>query len=757
MTTINAIDERLDRRRLACLSGFILICGLTWLMFGAYYSYREFPWFTVICIAEAVLSALIIPFAQGSLAQRRIIVHGYLVFGFAGIMACSVISGQAVSYSQVFLCCTGLIAAHLVGLRAAFVWTIISVIGLVALHWGWFGPFPMIHQQTIFDKVVHCFGLTLVIFLFSCQAQLFFNEQTEDLIDVTGALRERTNMLSLAEEVAEVGHWRWDMQTNQIRFSRKLCSIYEINPDLGLDFDIETLLGRFSGAPQLRLMQALYDARSAGRAFSIELSFESSTGRRFSICRGFPEFDADGNIKGIFGIMKDDTEIYMASLELEAKAAELRQLATFDPLTELCNRRYFLEQAEITRDQCLERGTTMGLVLLDMDSFKQINDTQGHPIGDEVLKEVGRRLAQAAQPNDIVARLGGDEFVMLCTHVDASDLSSRVNTFISLLDAPIETSAKRMNLTASIGAAICPEHATSLDDLMSFADTAMYAAKSESQPYRLYHPEMTSKLLRRHRLEERLTNALQRDQFYLVYQPQVCMATGRILGFEALLRWDNGGIQVSPRDFMPVLETIPEIMDVGNWVLRQACQQVKNWSHQGFDVDISVNFSAVQFRNASILDQVTNALRDTQLDPNRLCIEITESILIEDVEITTQRLIGLKQLGVSISIDDFGTGYSSLAYLKNFPIDQLKIDRDFIKDFPDTDDGIIASSMVQLGQNLELDVVAEGIESQEQLKYLQQFGCHRYQGFYFSHPISPDDALKMLQDQTHCRQPSIAL
>jgi EAL domain-containing protein (putative c-di-GMP-specific phosphodiesterase class I) len=295
---------------------------------------------------------------------------------------------------------------------------------------------------------------------------------------------------------------------------------------------------------------------------------------------------------------------------------------------------------------------------------------------------------------------------------------------------------------ASAGIALCPDHTTSPTDLLAYADTAMFVAKDKKLGHTVYTPDMTERLVEYRIMQEQLSRALDRNEFFLVYQPQVQLATGKVIGVEALLRWRHGGQVISPARFVPLLEKSREIIAVGRWIVRDACRQLREWNDAGYDVSVSINLSAVQFNDNDFFRYITSPIEEFQLDPRQLDFEITESLLVDDVNQATQRLTQLKMLGVSISIDDFGTGYSSLAYLRQFPLDRLKIDRAFVKDIPDDDDGVIARSIVVLAKALGLKVLAEGVETKAQLEFLQSLDCDECQGYLLNPPASAEEASK---------------
>lgn len=428
------------------------------------------------------------------------------------------------------------------------------------------------------------------------------------------------------------------------------------------------------------------------------------------------------------------------SQDLQAKSQTLHALATTDALTGLINRFQFHERLRETLQESQENSTPMALFLIDMNGFKEINDTLGHPVGDEALVSIANLLVEEFGAGAEVARLGGDEFCLIKTDLASpEDADAIAQAAVELLTHRCTLGDTSFPLSASVGYCLCPEHAANDKDALAFADTAMFHAKEHRLGFARYEREMTEKLVEYRTVQEKLSLALEQEEFFLVYQPQVCLTTGIVNGVEALLRWRSDGEIVPPGRFIHLLERSREILPVSNWIIRQSCRQLAQWDAQGFSISMSVNVSALQFADPKFHETVLSSIEEFGVDPKQLDFEITEGLLIDDVQVAVEKLKQLKDLGASISIDDFGTGYSSLAYLRQFPIDRLKIDRAFIKDFPEADDGMIAKSIIVLAQSLGLKVLAEGIETKDQLEFIQYHNCGEYQGYYFSRPVSPDE------------------
>ncbi|TWU48139.1 Cyclic di-GMP phosphodiesterase Gmr [Rubripirellula reticaptiva] len=442
------------------------------------------------------------------------------------------------------------------------------------------------------------------------------------------------------------------------------------------------------------------------------------------------------------------------SNDLKAKSETLHALATTDALTGLMNRFQFQERLRETLQESLAQSTPMALFMIDMNGFKDINDTLGHPVGDETLISIANLLKERFGEEAEVARLGGDEFCLIKTDVGSlEDTDAMAQAVVELLTHQFTLADCSFPLSASVGYCLIPEHATTDKDALAFADTAMFHAKEHRKGYARYESEMTEVLVEYRTTQEKLSLALQRDEFFLVYQPQVSFDSGVVTGVEALLRWRSEGEIVPPGRFIHLLDRSREILPVSNWIIRQACRQLAQWDADGFSITMSVNVSALQFADPDFHATVLNAIEEFGVDPKQLDFEITEGLLIDEVAVAVEKLNQLKELGASISIDDFGTGYSSLAYLRQFPIDRLKIDRAFIKDFPDSDDGMIATSIIALAKSLGLKVLAEGVETKTQLEFLRYHDCGEYQGYYFSRPVPPEEAAALFTIANHPESP----
>jgi diguanylate cyclase (GGDEF)-like protein/PAS domain S-box-containing protein len=424
---------------------------------------------------------------------------------------------------------------------------------------------------------------------------------------------------------------------------------------------------------------------------------------------------------------------------------KLAYLAHHDSLTSLPNRTKFREDLEQTL-RLVNRDGCVAVLCLDLDHFKEINDSLGHPIGDDLLKEVACRLRTSVREGDTVARLGGDEFAIVRagTDLQASDSSSLAERLVEIVGAPYVIQGHQLNIGVSIGIAFAPSDGDDPDLLLKNADMALYRAKEDGRgTYRFFEPGMDARAQARRLLEIDLRAALTRDEFELYYQPIHDLNTDQITAFEALIRWKHPlrGM-ISPMDFIPLAEETGLITQLGDWILRKACMDAADWSRE---VRVAVNLSPVQFRNCNLLQSVISALAASGLAPERLELEITESVLLQDSEATLAALHKLRSFGVKISMDDFGTGYSSLSYLRSFPFDKIKIDRSFVQELATRDDSMaIVRAVTGLGKSLGISIVAEGVETTEQLGLLRTEGCTEVQGFLFSRPRPAQDVEAML-------------
>ncbi|HEY0855098.1 MAG TPA: EAL domain-containing protein [Devosia sp.] len=434
--------------------------------------------------------------------------------------------------------------------------------------------------------------------------------------------------------------------------------------------------------------------------------------------------------------------------EQRQQEARIRHLARHDALTELPNRIQFLEEMA-SSETGLARGEKLAVLCIDLDHFKEVNDTLGHAIGDKVLKQVSARLWGSTRENDVLARLGGDEFSLLLRGIDKpADAAAIAERITRTMSTPFSIDGHQIVIGASVGIAMAPDDGETTDQLMKNADLALYRAKAEGRStFHFFERGMDEAIQHRRQTEAGLRLALARNEFRLVYQPLVGLKEDRVTCLEALLRWDHAEKgTIPPNDFIPIAEETGLIVPIGEWVLRQACRTAMTWPT---DARVAVNLSTVQFKNNKLYETVVSALKESGLPPTRLELEITESLLLAESEPTLQTLHKLRALGVRISMDDFGTGYSSLSYLRSFPFDKIKIDRSFIRDLESRGDSLaIIKAVIGLGHSLGMSTTAEGIETEEQLAAVREQGCNEVQGFLFSPPIDASAVIDLLKKET---------
>jgi len=441
----------------------------------------------------------------------------------------------------------------------------------------------------------------------------------------------------------------------------------------------------------------------------------------------------DGRLSIIEGTTIDITERKRAE-------EQVKHLAFHDPLTNLPNRLLFSDRLTLAVAQAHRHNQRLAVLFLDLDRFKVINDSLGHSVGDELLRQVAERIQEYVREGDTVARLGGDEFTLLVPGITAEEDAAKIARKIcEAIHDPFWIDGRELFVTTSMGVAVYPSDGHDAETLVRNADSAMYRAKEQGRDnYQLYTPAMNAKAVERLSLESRLRQAVANDELELHFQPFFDLKTTQILGAEALLRWRHPELGlIPPGEFIPIAELSGLIVPIGEWVLRTACAQARKWHEKGYvGLTVSVNLSSRQFQQADLVSQVTSALAETGLEPDKLDLEITESNAMQNAEQSINTLRGLKKQGVRISMDDFGTGYSSLNYLKRFPIDRIKLDQSFVRDLPgDKDDAAIAMAVIAMGRSLELIVIAEGVETEEQLAFLKDRDCDQLQGFLFSRPL----------------------
>jgi diguanylate cyclase (GGDEF)-like protein/PAS domain S-box-containing protein len=494
-----------------------------------------------------------------------------------------------------------------------------------------------------------------------------------------------------------------------------------------------------------RFLLDVMTERRGSRRIEVRARHADATWRRLTI--NGTNMVRDQSVGGVVINIRDVTE--RTTLE-----EQLKYQAYHDPLTKLPNRTLFRDRLQ----QALEAGTMPAVLFLDLDDFKAVNDSMGHAVGDELLNHVAERLMNCLRPEDLAARLGGDEFAVLVEDAASADDAARVaERVIEMLSRPFRLHGKELSVHGSIGVAAASGPHDTADTLLRDADVAMYMAKGRGKDrYEIFDPAMREEIINRLQLRADLERAIERKEFSIAYQPTIDLRSGEVIGLEALLRWNHPvrGM-VPPSEFIPIAEESGLILPIGTWVLRQAAMQARLWQ-QRFDerLSISVNLSAAQLQQVDLVEEVARTVQEEGLDPGSLVLEITESLLMYDMDETKRKLGQLRGLGVRVAIDDFGTGFSSLSYLHRFPVDVLKVDKSFIDDITiDGDKAALARAIIKLAETLNLETVAEGVEQEEQVDYLRICGCRLGQGYLFTRPLDPRSMELFLSEHTVGRAP----
>lgn len=562
-------------------------------------------------------------------------------------------------------------------------------------------------------------------------------------------LRRNESRFLDIQRIGRIGCWEWNIPCNEFYCSEELFRILTVDA-IGFEATYESFLNSVHPLDREFVTNSFNEAIFNRTPYNIDHRILLPNGEE-RIVHAEAEVSRDENERAVWmaGIMQDITERKLAE-------EQIYNLAYFDSLTGLPNRLLFKEHLAHALAHADRTGRLAAILFLDLDRFKYINDTLGHGIGDKLLQGVAERLLVCVRKSDVVgreegggltssvARLGGDEFTVLLTDIssvqDAARISQRIITAVS---QPFTLDAHEVIVTTSIGISLYPDDGSDIVNLIKNADTAMYYAKDLGRNnFQFYTQSMNVSTLERLALENHLRKALEREEFILHFQPLFDINSTEIIGVEALVRWKHQELgMVSPGEFIPLAEETGLIIQIDEWVLRTACKHAVKWQESGFPpIVMSVNLSGQHFIRENLLETVASALRDTGLDPCYLELELTESVLMKNAEETVSTLRALKAMGVHISIDDFGTGYSSLSYLKRFPLDTLKIDRSFVNEITtDSDSAEITKAIIAMAHSLKLRVLAEGVETEEQLAFLRAHGCEVLQGFLFSRPLPYDD------------------
>jgi diguanylate cyclase (GGDEF)-like protein/PAS domain S-box-containing protein len=588
---------------------------------------------------------------------------------------------------------------------------------------------------------------------------------SETLVELAYTVRElhaSRVRLTNAQRIAQLGNWEIDTETISMSWSEEVYRILGVEQER-VTPSLAALLGLVHEEDREQVRHWFSLALKTGGGHSINYRVVSPRGR---LCNVFQQVEAiidlDGNVTQLHGTLQDTTE----RQKFEDK---IRELAYFDSLTGLPNRESFLMHVDQSIKSASRHKHELAALFLDLDNFKRINDTLGHTIGDLLLKAIAERLQECLRSSDIVghdtdyvstnmvSRFGGDEFTMLLTEIHNSDVAAVVSQRVmESLMRPLNLAGHEVVVTPTIGIAIFPEDGNNSEVLFRNADTAMYAAKRNGKnQFQFYNKAMNANAKERLMMESQLRNALEHKELQLHYQPQMELDNGRVVGVEALLRWQSKKLgNVPPDTFIPIAEDSGLIIPIGEWVLRTACTQLKAWQDTGVPIErVAVNISVRQFMHPRFFELVKQVIEDTGLDAESLELEITESLLMQDVETAIHLLRELKAIGIQLAIDDFGTGYSSLSYLKRYPIDRLKVDKAFVQDITTNfQDAAITKAVIAMGNNMDLRVIAEGVETEEQLHYLVDKQCHEVQGYYLSKPIPAHEVCLFIEEHNNTQR-----
>jgi diguanylate cyclase (GGDEF)-like protein/PAS domain S-box-containing protein len=555
-------------------------------------------------------------------------------------------------------------------------------------------------------------------------------------------LRRSEERMRMAMKAAKIGFWDLDVAKDEHVWSDTCKALLGVPPNTPASYQA---LRSVVHPDDWKMMQAKIDGAIQGKLdYVVEFRVvwpDNSPHWRTSSGQAF--YDDAGQVTRMSGITMDIDE---------RKHAEERvqYLAYYDALTGLPNRTLLQDRLTKALASARRRKDKVALLFLDLDRFKDVNDSLGHSVGDLLLKDVAARLKRWAREQDTVARLGGDEFLIVLTSVkDLPAAAAAGERLMDAMTAEFVVQGHTLMVNCSLGISVFPEHGANDETLIRNADAAMYSAKDYGRNnFQFFTQDMNAEVVERLTLESSLRLALEKRELFLVYQPQMEIATGQITGLEALLRWQHPELGLVPPDqFIRIAENSGLIVPIGEWVLRTACSQARKWQDEGLPaVPVAVNVSAVQFRQEGFRKMIDRVLRETGLAPQYLELELTESLLLSNADVTLTVLRGLKAMGLKLAIDDFGTGYSSFSYLKHFPVSKLKIDRSFVRDVAvNPDDAAITTAIISMAKSLSLKVIAEGVEDEAQLIFLRAHQCDEIQGYYFSKPLAPEEAADRLR------------
>jgi diguanylate cyclase (GGDEF)-like protein/PAS domain S-box-containing protein len=556
---------------------------------------------------------------------------------------------------------------------------------------------------------------------------------------VAGELRKNQERLVLAQQIAGLGYWEWDLRSEHWSLSPESRLILGLPPAGPVDYPLFLSLVPDEERPVVD--RALRSCLEGTQEFNLEHRVVWPDGQiRHVHGQARVKRDGEGRAVRITGTLRDVSVRLKIEGKLRENQERLNYLAYHDALTGLPNRLLFQDRFEHAIARAHRAQKQVAILFLDLDQFKKVNDTLGHEVGDQLLREVAERLRGCARESDTLARLGGDEFVLLLEEIeDMNGASAAAKKIVNRLSPAFRAGGFELYTTASIGIALYPDNGESVEELMKCADVAMYRAKERGRNnFQFYTPDMNARAHELLLLETGLHQALEREELEIYYQPQLEMQSGEIVGTEALLRWNHPqrGLLL-PAEFLPLAEETGLILAMSEWVLNTACRQNRSWQKKGFPaLPVAINITPRMFQQQGLVRMVSRALEASGLEPRYLELEITESMIMHNVDAAVRTMLELSGMGISLAIDDFGTGYSSLSCLRRLPINKLKIDRVFVGDITNNqNDAAIATSVIALAGSMNFGVIAEGVETEDQLRFLRERGCRHAQGFFFSHPL----------------------
>ncbi len=552
--------------------------------------------------------------------------------------------------------------------------------------------------------------------------------------EIETKLKKSEAGLREAQKIAKIGNWELEFPTLDLYWSDEIYRIFELNPN-SFKPSYENFLNVIHPDDRVKIDTEFNKSLKNKTPYDITHRLLMSDGKvKYVHEIGQTVYDEFNQPIRTFGTVQDISD-------LKAIEKKVEFLANHDALTGLPNRVLIKERAKQIIANAKHNKTKVAFIFIDLDGFKTINDTLGHSVGDIMLNIIAFRLSECKyiNENNAISRQGGDEFLIILSDVkNLEDVSHIAEKLLQELEKSLEIATHTISLSGSIGIAIYPENGDTFEVLLQNADAAMYRAKEIGKNnYCFYNAKMNHHLMGEFTIKNDLKKALQNSELVLFYQPQIDLSTNTISGVEALIRWKHPKLgMIPPINFIPIAESSGLIVSIGQWVIEEACRQASIWSEMGIEITVAVNISAIQFKRGNLEDVIKNAINRHKINPKLLELELTESIIMHDVDNILQSVRNLKALGLQLSIDDFGTGYSSLAYLKRFAVDKLKIDKSFVQDIlKDQEDAIIVQTIIQMAKNLNLKTIAEGVENQDILKLISNFGCNEVQGYHFAKPM----------------------